>query len=137
MKFFPEFNFYSESWIERPVDEVFEFFSHAENLQVITPPWLSFQILTPQPISMAAGTLIDYRLKLYGLPMKWKTEISVWEPPYRFIDAQLKGPYKKWVHEHRFIADNGGTRITDSVDYAIPGGPFSYMIHKMSVRGNI
>ena len=103
-------------------DEVFDFFSRAENLEELTPPWLSFNIATPTPIKMEVGTLIDYRLKIRGIPMRWRSEISVWEPPYRFVDQQLRGPYRMWHHEHRFAAVEGGTRVEDHVRYAVLGG---------------
>jgi ligand-binding SRPBCC domain-containing protein len=115
------FNFTAEQRIKRPIDEVFSFFSKAENLELITPPWLNFQILTPLPIEMKTGTLIDYKIGLYGIPLKWKTEITRWQPPFGFIDTQLKGPYSVWIHQHLFKEHNGVTIMTDSVDYDIPG----------------
>lgn len=92
----------TELVVERPIRDVFEFFSDAENLEVITPECLHFRIMTPTPIKICKGALIDYRLKLHGIPFKWRTEIESWEPPYRFTDQQLRGPYKKWFHEHTF-----------------------------------
>ncbi len=108
--------------VDRPLAEVFAFFADAANLEALTPDWLSFEILTPGPIPMAAGTLIDYRLRWRGIPMRWRTEITVWEPPHRFVDVQLSGPYRRWVHEHRFAVDDGGTVMTDRVEYAAWGG---------------
>lgn len=122
-----------ETVIERPLDEVFEFFSRAENLEKITPPTLSFKILTPLPIEMRQGAQIDYRIQLMGIPMKWKTEIEAWEPPYRFVDNQLKGPYLRWWHEHRFVAEGDHTRMYDRVEYRVPGGPFEPLVHKLFV----
>ena len=108
--------------VERPLEEVFAFFADAGNLEALTPPWLSFEILTPRPIAMRAGTVIDYRLRWRGIPMRWRSEITVWEPPCRFVDVQLRGPYRRWVHEHRFRAERAGTVVTDRVDYRAWGG---------------
>ncbi len=105
-----------------PLEHVFDFFSRAENLELLTPPWLSFRILTPRPIRMCEGALIDYRLRVHGIPLSWRSEITVWEPPYRFVDEQRRGPYRLWRHEHRFVDAQGGTRVDDRVDYAVYGG---------------
>jgi ligand-binding SRPBCC domain-containing protein len=109
--------------VARPRPEVFAFFADAANLEAITPPWLSFRIQTPQPIAMRPGALIEYRLSLHGLPVRWKTEITAWEPPVRFVDQQRSGPYRLWVHEHTFeeTAD-GGTIVNDRVRYQVPFG---------------
>jgi ligand-binding SRPBCC domain-containing protein len=109
--------------IALPVDQVFEFFSKAENLEQITPPELHFQILTPRPIPMAQGTLIDYQLRLFGARFRWRTEITNWDPPHQFIDVQLTGPYREWVHTHRFIPTRLGTQIQDEVRYRLPLSP--------------
>jgi len=124
----------AELWLPRPIDEVFEFFGDAGNLEAITPPWLHFQVLTPRPIAMRAGTLIDYRLRLHGLPLFWRTEIAVWEPPYRFVDQQLRGPYRLWHHLHTFEEQNGGTLCKDVVDYAFFGGP---IVHSLLVKRDL
>ena len=110
------------TWLARPPGEVFEFFADARNLEALTPPFLRFEILTPDPIRMGAGTLIDYRLRLHGLPVRWRTEITVWEPPRRFADRQVRGPYRWWIHEHTFIEREGGTEMSDRVEYGVPGG---------------
>jgi len=114
---------HSEQWIERPRDEVFAFFSDASNLERITPDELRFEILSEQPIEMKVGALIDYQLHLAGIPFKWKTEITAWNPPFSFEDTQLKGPYAKWIHTHRFEDHGHRTLIVDDVDYALPLSP--------------
>jgi ligand-binding SRPBCC domain-containing protein len=112
----------SELWLPHPLDGVFRFFADATNLQKLTPTWLNFKILTPTPIRMGPGALIDYQLRLHGFPIRWQTAITAWEPPHRFVDEQRRGPYKLWVHEHRFEAKDGGTRVCDHVRYAPHGG---------------
>jgi ligand-binding SRPBCC domain-containing protein len=116
--------------IERPRDEVFEFFADAGNLERITPPELNFQILTPQPIDIKKGTLIDYQLKLRGIPIKWKTEITAWNPPFDFVDTALKSPYKQWIHLHRFtVGERGETVMEDVVRYRLPFEPLGDLAH--------
>jgi ligand-binding SRPBCC domain-containing protein len=114
--------FRSEIWLPRPLPEVFAFFADACNLQALTPDWLDFSILTPAPILMRPGALIDYRLRLHGFRIRWQTEITAWEPPHRFVDEQRRGPYRLWVHEHHFEARDGGAEVRDIVRYAAPGG---------------
>lgn len=110
--------------IDRPIDEVFDFFADAGNLQAITPPELRFKILTPLPIEMRQGALIQYQLSLYGIPFKWLTEISVWKPGVEFVDQQLSGPYAVWIHRHQFRAiDAHRTLIEDDVEYKLPLEP--------------
>ena len=103
-------------------EELFEFFSDAFQLERITPPWLNFRILTPAPIDVKAGTLIDYKLRLRGIPIRWRTEISRWDPPYSFVDRQLKGPYLLWEHLHTFEETEQGVVVADEVHYRVPGG---------------
>jgi ligand-binding SRPBCC domain-containing protein len=109
-------------WLPRTRAEVFPFFADAHNLEAITPPWLGFSVLTPAPIAMRTGALIDYRLRLHGVPLRWRTEIAAWEPPHRFVDRQVAGPYALWEHEHRFRDVAGGVVMSDSVAYRIRGG---------------
>lgn len=135
--------------LPRPIEDVFTFFADAHNLQEITPPWLDFRVLTPAPIDMRAGALIDYRLKLRGVPIRWRTRIAAWEPPgsratgqARFIDEQLKGPYHLWHHEHTFeeMRDASGrviTRCIDIVNYAVPGWVLEPMVHSLFVRRDV
>ena len=109
----------SEVWIPYPRKEVFEFFSRAENLEALTPRWLQFRIVSPTPIGVKTGTRIRYRLRLYGIPLRWESEISAWEPPHRFVDEQRSGPYRLWIHEHEFLDHEQGTTIRDSVRYSV------------------
>jgi ligand-binding SRPBCC domain-containing protein len=106
--------------VPRPIDEVFAFFAAAENLERITPPELGFEIVTPLPIIMQAGTVIDYHLSLFGLRFGWRTAITSWQPPHRFVDTQLSGPYAQWIHRHAFATANGGTAMEDEVRYRLP-----------------
>ncbi len=105
-----------------PLGEVFGFFAEARNLEKLTPPWLRFEVLTKGQITMDVGTLIDYRIHWRGIPLRWRTEIEAWEPPHRFVDRQIRGPYRLWRHEHLFIDRGNGTSIIDQVEYAPLGG---------------
>jgi ligand-binding SRPBCC domain-containing protein len=107
-----------DTTVPRSLDETFAFFSDARNLDALTPAWVGFRILTPAPINMRRGTLIDYRIRIHGIPIRWRTEITEWDAPNRFVDIQLKGPYRWWHHEHRFEPCGDGTRIIDEVEYS-------------------
>ena len=113
---------HAEQWLPLPRSRLFEFYADAFQLEQITPPWLHFHVLTPGPIPMAAGVTIDYRLRLHGIPIRWRSEISAWEPPLRFVDRQLRGPYRLWHHEHEFVERDGGTLVIDHIHYQVPGG---------------
>lgn len=116
--------------LDRPIKTIFDFFADAANLERITPPELKFHIITEQPIQIEKGTLIDYSLKMRGFPVKWRTEISVWEPPHKFVDRQLRGPYKQWIHTHSFTEiDAGKTLIEDEVRYRLPLEPLGDVAH--------
>ena len=128
------YEFTTELSLPCPVSKVFDFFSDAGNLQAITPPWLNFEILTPRPLPMRTGAIIDYRLRIHGLPLKWRTEITAWSPPHRFVDEQRRGPYRLWIHEHRFVEKDGQTFCTDFVRDAVPGGP---LVHRLFVRRDV
>lgn len=120
--------------VNLPIEEVFGFFADANELERITPPWLNFRVLTQPPIEMKAGLLLDYRLQVHKIPIKWRTEICDWEPPYRFVDQQLKGPYKRWYHEHKFEEVDGNTIVHDDVHYIPRGGK---LIHRWMVKPDL
>jgi len=123
--------------IEKPLAHIFPFFSQAENLEKLTPSWLNFEIITPLPIEMEAGTRIEYRLRLLGIPIYWQTEITVWEPPYCFVDEQIKGPYKLWRHEHHFAEENEQTYMRDIVHYDFFGSFLRYPLKHYFVEPQI
>ena len=128
------FSLHSRVWLPRPVHRVFPFFSEASNLEVLTPPWLRFQVVPDQPVEMAEGARIDYRLRVHGVRIQWQSEIVRWDPPHRFVDVQRRGPYRYWHHEHRFEERDGGTLAEDHVRYAILGG---WLIDRLFVRRDL
>ena len=114
-----------------PRDQVFAFFAEATNLQRITPPELGFEMVTPHPIDLREGTRINYRRHLFGVPFAWQSEIQRWHPPEAFVDIQLRGPYKRWVHTHRFREEQGATIIEDEVQYALPYWPLGELAYPL------
>lgn len=120
--------------VPAPRADVFAFFADARNLEAITPDFLRFRVITPEPIRMEPGALIEYRLSLHGVGFGWRTRIEVWEPGTRFVDVQLAGPYRSWRHTHRFEDAPGGTRVSDRVEYELPLGPLGALAHALLVR---
>ncbi len=130
----PSREFMSELQLPLSPAELFPFFADAANLDALTPSWLHFHIVSPRPIIMREGTLIDYRLCVHGLPLRWRTRINLWDPPHRFVDEQIRGPYRQWLHEHTFEPSNGGTLIRDHVRYAVP---LDFLLHRLFVRPDV
>ena len=128
------FEFERSTVVPASIEETFTFFSDAFNLETITPPFLSFSVTTPAPIDIREGCTIDYRLKLRGLPIRWRSLISAWDPPHRFVDEQLKGPYRMWHHEHTFAQHDEGTLVGDHVRYAVLGGA---LVNRLFVRRDV
>jgi ligand-binding SRPBCC domain-containing protein len=128
---------YREQLVPRPIDEVFGFFARAGNLERITPPWLGFGLRTPEPAEMRAGTLIEYRLHLHRIPLRWISRIERWEPGRAFEDMQVKGPYRLWHHRHEFRSAGGGTLVHDHVRYALPLGPLGELAHAAFVERDL
>jgi ligand-binding SRPBCC domain-containing protein len=127
-----------EQRVELPIAKVFGFYGDARNLERITPPWLGFEVTTPGAIEMGIGTVIEYRLRLHGVSVRWRTRIKAWEPPRRFVDVQVKGPYSLWEHTHGFEADGlGATIIRDRVRYSIPFGPLGGLADRVLVRRDL
>jgi ligand-binding SRPBCC domain-containing protein len=126
-----------EQWLARPIEEVFAFFGDANNLEAITPSWLHFSVITPAPIAMGIGTRIEYSLRWRRLPLRWTTIIEAWEPPYRFVDTQLRGPYRLWHHTHTFQSQMGGTLIRDEVRYRLPLGWLGSALHRLGIHRDL
>ena len=126
--------FESELWLPVPLEKVFPFFADARNLELLTPPWLNFQVLTPGEIKMKTGAKIDYQLRVHGLRVRWQSEITIWNPPHQFADEQRRGPYLRWSHTHTFAGKDGGTFCRDHVCYAVPGGA---LINRLFVRRDV
>jgi ligand-binding SRPBCC domain-containing protein len=124
--------------LELPAERAFAFYADARNLEAITPPWLAFRLTTPGTIEMRPGTVIDYRLRLHGVPVRWRTRIEAWEPPRCFVDVQLHGLYALWEHTHTFEPDGAGAVVIgDRVRYALPLGPLGRVAHAVFVRRDV
>lgn len=126
-----------EQTLPAPRSTIFPFFSNPANLERITPDYLSFQLETAVPVDMSEGQVLSYSLSLHGIPFSWKSRVEVWEPPERFVDVQLQGPYRSWRHEHVFYESSGNTRIVDEVQYEVPGWFLSPLIHWLFVRNDV
>ena len=127
-----------EQRLDGTPENVFGFFADAKNLEAITPPLLRFSVITPTPIEMQVGALIEYRLRVHRAPISWLTSIQAWEPPHRFVDMQVKGPYALWHHTHTFAPDGDAhTLMTDTVRYAIGFGPFGELAHTFFVKRDV
>lgn len=121
--------------VRSPIEATFAFFAEPQNLNAITPPWLDFRILTPPPVTVGEGALIDYTLRLHRFPVKWRSRIEDWSPNQNFTDVQVRGPYRYWRHEHLFAdAGGGATAVTDRVTYRVPGG---VLVHRLFVRRDL
>ena len=126
-----------ETWIPGKLEEIFDFFSKAENLGKITPSMLHFRMLNTEPVVMRPGAEINYTIRIHGVPVRWKTIIERWNPPYEFSDVQARGPYKLWHHTHRFREARGGVEMEDVVDYALPFGPLGRLVHWLFVKRDV
>jgi ligand-binding SRPBCC domain-containing protein len=115
-------------------ERVFQFLSDTNNLEIVLPPWLGLRTLSPRPIDMGIATRIDYRFRIHGVPARWESEVTSWEPPRRFVYEQRRGPFRYWMHEHTFLDCKDGTMARDNVDYAVPGGR---LVHSLFVRRDL
>jgi ligand-binding SRPBCC domain-containing protein len=121
-------------WVPRPLDEVFEFFARPENLVEITPPWLALRVVTPGPLTMRSGLVIDYTVRVLARPARWRSLIAEYGPPHGFRDVQVTGPYRRWDHRHRFRREADGTAIEDVVVYEPPLGPLGALLDVLIIR---
>ena len=128
------FQIRQEQLLRYPREQVFQFFASAENLNLLTPPWVGFTLLSPLPIEMAVGAIIEYRIRLRSIPVTWRSEITEWQPPFAFCDEQRRGPYRFWIHRHTFEERTDGTLVTDHVDYGVPGGA---LVNRIFVAGEL
>jgi ligand-binding SRPBCC domain-containing protein len=126
-----------EQFIPASIEAVCARFADVENLEAITPPWLHFEILSEKPVVMATGTIIDHRLRLHGIPIRWRTLIDRWDPPHGFTDSQQRGPYATWIHTHSFTAVDGGTLARDHVRYRVGYGPIGNLALRLFVARDI
>ena len=128
------FQIRQEQLLRYPREQVFRFFASAENLNLLTPPWVGFTLLSPLPIEMAVGAIIENRIRLRSMPVTWRSEITEWQPPFAFCDEQRRGPYRFWIHRHTFDERPDGTLVTDQVDYGVPGGA---LVNRFFVAGEL
>jgi ligand-binding SRPBCC domain-containing protein len=128
----PDYILESRVWLPKPRAEVFAFFAEPANLALITPEWLGFQLLAAAPLGPFA--ILDYRIRWVGLPLRWRTFIREYDPPARFVDVQVRGPYERWEHRHLFVEERGGTWIDDRVTYRLPLGFLGRLVHDVLVR---
>lgn len=135
--FMKRYHLKREITLDAEIGEVFAFFSNAENLELLTPQFLRFKILTPLPIEMKVGTIIEYQIQLFKIPFHWRTRITEWENGRKFVDVQERGPYKLWHHEHLFFPEGDKTRIVDIVEYELYGGVFAPLVHLLFVRRQV
>jgi len=126
-----------EQRVELPIEQTFELYGDASNLERLTPAFLNFRVVSPAPVVMGVGTLIEYRLRLHGVPIRWFTRIERWEPPHRFVDRQVSGPYALWHHTHEFEADGDATLIRDRVRYRVGFGPLGALALRLVVRRDL
>lgn len=126
-----------EQLIPQSIERVFSFFANAENLELLTPRWLNFEILSPPPIEMHVGSIIQYRLRIHGMPVHWTTAITEWNPPFGFVDVQLNGPYRLWHHRHRFMSHGQQTHMIDEVTYRLPFGWLGNVAHHLLVKRDL
>ena len=124
----------AEQFVPVDLETTFAFFAEAGNLQRLTPPWLDFTITSRLPVDMRDGALIDYTLKVHGIPIRWQSVIGEWNPPHRFVDEQVRGPYRRWRHVHRFTAKPGGTQVEDDVQYEVLGGALANLLVRRDLR---
>ena len=129
-----EFRLTAEITLPQKLEPIFSYFSSAKNLENITPTFLKFRVINPDEINMSSGTIINYKLRIRGLPIRWTSLISIWEPPYRFVDEQLRGPYRYWIHEHTFKESDGGVLVKDYVRYQVLGGSLA---HNLFVKRDV
>lgn len=126
-----------EQRVELPIEQTFELYGDAAKLERLTPAFLNFRVVSPAPVVMGVGTLIEYRLRLHGVPIRWLTRIEQWEPPHGFVDRQVSGPYALWHHTHEFEADGDATLIRDRVRYRIGFGPLGALALRLVVRRDL
>ena len=134
MRLRPVYRLHRRQWVPAGLGETFAFFERPQNLALITPPWLAFTLLTPEPIAMRRGLVLDYRIRVMGMPVRWRSEITEYEPPSGFRDEQSRGPYRRWDHRHRFREADGGIAIDDLVTYEVPLGPVGAALNRLAVR---